>query len=106
MSKRTSESSGCIGLMTETSSLTFLITTDGESWIMAALGLPDGCPTNSGRSCMSICNPKNPAEVTAQLRIPTATVLAERRPEGGVEMGGGRGAGDWPADGAFVVMWG
>jgi len=53
---------------------------------------------------MSIRKPKNPAEMTAQLRMPAATVLADISRGAGVEMGCGAGAGGAPVDEAFVIM--
>src|ERR1017187_790193 len=104
MSKRTSECSGCIGLMTETSSPIFRVTTHGDSWIISALGPVVGCPMNSGRFCMSIFKPKNPTETASQVSKPAAIVLGEGRHGVGVGKGRDEEAGGSPVDSSFVVM--
>ena len=70
MSKLTSDDSGWIALITETSSLTFRTTICGESCTNSAMLTRIGWPTNSGRSCMSIFNPKKPSEIAAQPNKP------------------------------------
>jgi hypothetical protein len=82
--------------MTETSSLVLRVTTQGDSWIMSALSLLVGCPTNSGRSSISIFKAKNPAEMAAQARNPANKVLAAGRH--------GPGAGRWPVVVSFVII--
>src|SRR6185369_2524210 len=59
--------------MTETSSLTFLATMRGDSCTRTALAVRIGCPTNSGRSCISIFSPRNPRLITIQLTNPATT---------------------------------
>src|SRR5213592_2168369 len=88
MSKRTSADSGWAGLITEMSSVTFLATTCGDSWINSAFVTLIGCPTNSGRSCINIFKPKNPQEIATQLNnaavIGAVSGLRESRCEGDV----------------------
>ena len=56
--------------MTATSSLSFRITTRGDSWISSVFDERIGWPTNSGLSCISMCSPKKPRPIANQLSSP------------------------------------
>ena len=70
MSKAISDESGCACLMTAMSSLTLRSTTMGELCTSSVLAERMGCPTNSGRSCISKYSPRKPTAITIQLTSP------------------------------------